>query len=115
MSFARFIVQSWRLTLYKPGDIACTETRELDSFAAKTAFEKTADERNVLIIVVCASARPSSKYCPNSWAQSSAGVDWRADFFSPGTKPSRHKKPMRCLRAAASPRQGHRCRARDRR
>ena len=41
-------VQSWRLTLYKPHNIACTETREPDSSRTKTAFEETADERNVV-------------------------------------------------------------------
>jgi hypothetical protein len=42
-------------------------------------------------------------------------VGWHANFFSRGITPSWRKKPMRCLRAAASPRPGRTRPARYRR
>src|SRR4029077_12203306 len=46
--FRSLPVQSWRLALYEPHNIAGTQTRERDSSGAETAFEETVDERNVV-------------------------------------------------------------------
>src|SRR6266446_8562621 len=41
-------VQSWRLALYEPHNIAGTQMRKRDSSGTETVLEKTADERNVV-------------------------------------------------------------------